>query len=505
VIALSGGPLSRIERVALVAALAMSVSLMLPMRSVVPDGAYAWLHVARHLAHGAGLTFNVGEHLYTTANPLWVTLLADGMAAGLDGLTLARALGAISTLLTSPLFLQLLRRTVRTPALRALGTVAWGSHAAMARWAMSGLETPLAVALVLGGFVALTEGADWGERPIRTGALWALAALTRPGAVLLLVLWGTALLIDAQNRPGLRRLVFGLAPVAAIYGSWLVFARLSFGTFWPAVLSTATTTNPTLGQWWSRLTMDYRSSVGIEGGIVLAGVAALVFGRLPAQRLDRSALRLLPLAWIVLLPALFAARGLDVSQRQLLLVVPILHWLAWWAIDRTWSGEKSEPHAWTRAAIVGAVVATIVVAQNLVAYRLELRSESRRTERAAGRALVEWGRWLRANARRTDVVATRAPGALAYFGEVRILDLRGLFSARPRDVMAPAPAASDPFAALESGAVRAAYLVDRTELARPALAEGTPRATLERLDERSGYSFYRVHWSDAPRPPSALP
>ncbi|HUK63803.1 MAG TPA: hypothetical protein VLV15_10720, partial [Dongiaceae bacterium] len=232
-IALFGGPLSRVERAALALGLVLSAVLMWQVRSAIPDAAYVSLHIARHLAQGVGLVFNPGERIYGTTNPLWVTLLADGMALGLDGLTLARVLGVVSTLLTVPLFLQLMRRTVRTPALRALGTVAWASQASMARWGMSGVETPLAVALVLGGFVALTEGPDWGNRPVRTGALWALAAMTRPGAVLLLALWGTALLIDTQNRPGLRRLVFGLIAPVAIYGSWLLFARIYFGSFWP--------------------------------------------------------------------------------------------------------------------------------------------------------------------------------------------------------------------------------------------------------------------------------
>ena len=503
-IAVFGGPLSRVERAALAIGLVLSAVLMWPMRDGVPDGAYVWLHIARHLANGAGLVFNPGERNYVTTNPLWVTLLADGMSLRLDGLTVARALGALATLLTVPLFLQLLRRTVRTPALRALGTLAWASQPWMARVALNGLETPLAVALVLGGFVALTEGADWGERPVRTGALWGLAALTRPGAVLLLVLWGTALLIDAKSRPGLRRLVFGLLPPLLINGAWLMFARLYFGTFWPAVLASAPRVNLTLAAWWSRLSVDFGKIASTEGAIVAAGLLAIALGRMPARRRDRPALRLLPVAFVVLLPALFAARGLAVAARQLLLVIPIVHWIMWWAVDRSWSGERNESHAWVRATIIGAVLAAVVMSMNLAAYRHELASPAFRRERASNRTLIRWGVWLGANAR-GSLVATETPGAVAYFGQVRILDLGGLFtpSLEPLRRTLPGHELVERLAFEPAG--RADFLIDSGMPSQALLAISPRREAFELIDERDGFAFYRLHWDAGGRDTTATP
>ncbi len=493
-IALFGGPLSRPERVALALGLVLSAVLMWYARAAVPDKAYVSLHIARHLAQGDGIVFNPGERVYGTTNPLWVTLLADGMSFGIDGLKLARLLGAASALLTVPLFLQLMRRTVRTPALRALGTVAWASQAWMARWAMSGIETPLAVALVLGGFVALTEGPDWGDRPVRTGALWALAAMTRPGAVLLLALWGTALLIDAQNRPGLRRLVFGLIAPVTIYGSWLLFARLYFGSFWPAVLSTPPVPNASIVEWWQRLVAEVGRIASTEGWIAGAGLLALVFSR-PVGKPNRSACRFLPAAWVILLPALFAARGFDIASRHLLLVVPVVHWLAWWAVDRWWSGEKQEVRAWMRATWLGALLAAAVVGQNLVTYRDEVRADATRRERQVNETLVRWGRWLGTHAPPGSLLATDSPGALAYFGRVRIVDLNGVFTPAlagiqhrmsHRDLVARLAFAS---------AGRARFLVDTGTPAGEMLAASPYAAAFETLDGTGQCAFYQLHWS----------
>ena len=194
-------PLTRVERLGLVAGLLLMAALMWPLRGMLSDDTFFQLQYARHLAAGQGLVFNLGERVYGCATPLWVGLIADGMALGGDGLTVARVLAAIASLASVGIFLQLMRRTLELPALRALATVAWSANAWMLRWSTAGLETPLAVALVLAGFAAITEGKTWGARPIRTGALWGLACLVRPEAVFLLVLWLMLLIVDARTAP----------------------------------------------------------------------------------------------------------------------------------------------------------------------------------------------------------------------------------------------------------------------------------------------------------------
>jgi hypothetical protein len=498
VIALFGGPLSRVERAALIVGLLVSAALMWPLRNEISDRTYIWLHIARHLADGAGMVFNPGERVYSMTNPLWLTLLADGIWLGLDGLTVARVLGAVSTLLTVPLFLQLMRRTVRTPAFRAFATVAWAAHAGMAKWSMSGYETPLAVALVLGGFVALSEGADWGERPVRTGALWALAAITRPGVVLLLALWGTALLIDAKSRPGLRRLVFGLAAPVAIYGSWLLFVRLYFGTFWPTLLSSQVSVNPSLGEWWHRLTMDFGSVAGTEAVIVLIGVVAVVFARLPIHR-ERWSLRALPVAWVLLLPALFAARGLEVELRQLMIVVPVGQWLAWWAVDRRWGDDDSPSPAGVRGVVLGLLIAAAIIAQNLWVYRHDVVPEAKRHQEMMERTLIRWGHWFGSHERPGTLVASTMPGALAYFGKVRILDLNGQFTPALGESLKHTPRAEIVAGLKFADIGKARYLVDHEMPVDSLLARSPYREALEPLDEAQSLALYRIHWSKVKR------
>src|SRR5262249_44391345 len=162
------------------------------------------------------LVFNVGERVYGCTSPLWVALLATGVAAGVPGLGLARVLGLAATLASVLLFFQLVRRTLATPEFRGLATLAWAGHAWMLRWAVSGMETPLAGALVLAGFVSLSSPRG-ARRAALTGALWGLAALTRPEAAFLLALWGVLLLAEGGFRPTLCW-ISGVTPPLVIYG-----------------------------------------------------------------------------------------------------------------------------------------------------------------------------------------------------------------------------------------------------------------------------------------------
>lgn len=494
-------PMERIERLGLAIGLIMATLLMWPLRSHVTDDTYVQLQYARHLAQGSGLVFNSGEHVYSSTSPLWTALLADAIALGWNGLIVARVIGFVATLVTIPLFLQLMRRTVRLPALRAFATVAWSCNAWMLRWSTSGMEIPLAVALTLAGFVAFTEGRQWGSRPVRTGALWALAALTRPGAVFLLALWGILMLVDTNNRVQLRRLVYGLFPPVVIYGAWLLFARFSFGSFWPR--SVATRGPEPVG--FSALVDHVRLIAETDGIFVLLLAVSLVFGGRAVWSLGApAAQRLLPLLWVVTLPLLLVARGVPANSRYVVVMLPILAWLAWQAADRWWLGDEpdSRPRR-TQARVLGFAVMAIVVMLNLGIYRQIVYPRVIRSSSILRASLVEWGDWFGRHSAPNASIASKEVGALAYHSQRRVHDLTGFISPELEPHMRTGgdPVASFAFAK----AARPAFLVDRSTRAfdlihrSPFGAALTPLgrapAYISRARNDSVYTFYKIDWS----------
>ncbi len=500
-------PVTRIERAGLLVGLTLAAALMWPLRHYLTDDTFIHLQYARHLAHGEGLVFNLGERVYGCTSPLWVALLADGMLLGLDGLTTARVLGFLATLASVGLFLQLLRRTVRTPGLRAAATVAWAGHAWMLRWSLSGMETPLAVALTLAGFVAFTEGLQWGARPVRTGTLWALAALTRPEAVFLLALWGVFLIVDTENRSGLRRLVFGAAPPLGIYGSWLLFARFYFGTFWPQTLSAKSAGAGGLATQLENLWREIKIVGATDGVMAALLIAALLWGGRRLVPRTRAAQPLVPWAWLIGIPALYLARGVPVLSRYLLPLLPILAWLAWRTAEASWLGEARDPARVRRATVVGFALAALSLAQNLAVYRAAVLPQVRTFTAGLESSLVRWGEWLGDHSPPSAVIAAPDIGAIGYFSQRRVLDLAGLVSPRLLPLLERAPE-EDVLSRLEfSRFARPDVVIDRAPRALDLLSRSPFAACLTPLGHASVpnlgiarpgeavYTFYRVNWA----------
>jgi hypothetical protein len=499
--------MTRVERIGLIVGLLLATVLMWPIRGYLTDDTFIHLQYARHLADGSGLVFNVGERVYGCTSPLWVTLLADGMLLGLDGLSVARAIGFVSTLLSVGLFLQLLRRTVNDPAIRAIGTVVWAGHAWMIRWSLSGMETPLAVALTLAGFVAFTEGRQWGARPVRTGALWALAALTRPEAGLLLLLWGAALLIDTETRDSLRRLVAGALPPAIIYGSWLLFARFYFGTFWPQTLVAKSVGSQSMATHLDNAWRQVRVFGATDGVLLLALFVGMV-GAARWRAVRPSAQRFIPWAWALGLPILYVTRGVPVLSRYVVPLMPVTAWLAWRAVERWWMGDQPTPARRRRGLVLASALGALVLAQNLIVYRTAVLPQVRTFTPALEGSLARWGRWFHDHTPADAVIATPDIGAIGWFSERRVVDLAGLvtpemvpFLARSSQEEATAAFA---FAAFS----RPDYLIDRASQPFDLLHRSPYESALAPLGHatvpnlgiaRPGpavYTFYRVDWAE---------
>jgi hypothetical protein len=492
-------PMTGVERAGLVIGLLLAAALMWPLRGQLADDTFVHLQYARHLAHGQGPVFNAGEHVFVCTSPLWAALVGDAMSLGWDGLVASRLLGFIATLASIPLFLQIMRRIVDLAPIRALATVAWASHAWMLQWSVSGLETPLAVALMLAGFVAFTEGKQWGSRPIRTGTLWTLAALTRPQLSYLLVLWGIVLLVDTYNRAGLRRLVLGMLPPVAIFGSWMLFARLYFGTFWPRTL--ALHGGDQTGFDFALLWQHVGSLMTTDGILIVLIVAALVLGGRAVWMHRLHGVDLLPYAWVISLPILLAARGIPPVSRYLVAVAPVVAWLAWRLAERWWLGGERESHARrTQATVLAFVVATLFVIQNLQVYRNVVLPEARRSAAVFRDGLVQWGEWFGRHTTAETVLASTEVGALGFISERHVIDLTGLISPELESV-GQTPGAIENFAFAD--VARPEFLVHRAPhayalLDRPYAAALTPLGRAPAYvpvgDPDSVYSVYHIDW-----------
>jgi hypothetical protein len=216
--------------------------------------------------------------------------------------------------------------------------------------------------------------------------------------------------------------------VVTIYCCWLLFARLYYGTFWPQALSLHPGED-TVEQTLLGIGRQVRWAWAGDGALIVAFLAAAVLG---GQRLwtpQREARRLLPWAWVVLLPALLAARGVVVESRHLLLVLPIAQVLVWRAVEVWWTGGKSVPEPSIRLAALGGALAVLVAIPNLEIVRRQVLPDVRASSEPVRRQLLPWGARLgRLDDR--EPIATPLVGAIGWASQRSVLDLTGQLSPR---------------------------------------------------------------------------
>ncbi len=175
---------------------------LLSLRSWTSDDAFISFRYARNLVEGHGLVFNVGERVEAYTNFLWTLWASAGLALGFPAERWTAFWGATAWIATIALLLfwSLRRRSGGPARWLPLAAIAAALQTDAARFATSGLETPLFTLLLLGGFLLTTNRASSVPRIACAGVLFGLAALTRPDGLLPAALAGGWILAFRQDR-----------------------------------------------------------------------------------------------------------------------------------------------------------------------------------------------------------------------------------------------------------------------------------------------------------------
>lgn len=210
--------------VVLAGAVACAVVLVVHACSFLPfmaDDAFISFRYGERLLEGKGLTWTDGERVEGYSNLLWVVGVAGVSAATpLDMIKAARVLGIAGMLgVLAALFLFDPRPHARDATARGLSALTFALTPAVAVWAVGGLETGLAAALLAAALV----GAARKDARV-AGIALGLLCLTRPDAPLLVA--GVAAGIVLAG--GLRREAWGLAARTCVVPVMCVLAQLGF-------------------------------------------------------------------------------------------------------------------------------------------------------------------------------------------------------------------------------------------------------------------------------------
>ncbi|MEN0062509.1 MAG: hypothetical protein AAGA48_10190 [Myxococcota bacterium] len=375
------------------------------------DDAFISLRYSRRLLEGKGLTWTDGEWVEGYSNFLWVVLCAALRPLGLRWVTTTHVLGGLGMALVvvgasiDPL------RPWRPNLVRVAfgGMITWLTGA-LVIWASAGLEQTLLAGFVTAGSVAIVRGLHTSEPAPRwvAAGLFALAVLTRADAagLWLATMAGLGLLyiIDAERRPAIRALwpVLVLPALAAI--GQQIFRLVYYDDWIP------NTARAKVSFTWARAQrgLEYVGEGLLRHGVFVIGAMAAL-ARAPWSRV------LVPAVTCVLWSGYIAFVGGDFMAGWRFLV-PIFGLLAWLTAEAA-------------TTIPQVSAARLVVPIWLVhAYGANTgRLIDKAFDREGWTAGPPVGRTLRRAFGHADpLFAMDAAGALAFYSELRSLDLLGL-------------------------------------------------------------------------------
>ncbi len=217
------------------------------------DDAYICLRYGRNLVSGLGLVFNPGEHYEGFTTPLWTLISAGVIALGLPPVPTLKILGALAFVGLVWVTWRAASRSTDQPLSRVRAPALVAATAAIAYWALSGLETVAFSLAVAAGLFHVVDAARSGRRGTLAGGVWfGLAVLLRPEALawfflVVAALWAWPWLsarlpgqetdpdrpLEHVPRSATASLLGTVAPVLILAGAWQIFRLAYYGEWLP--------------------------------------------------------------------------------------------------------------------------------------------------------------------------------------------------------------------------------------------------------------------------------
>lgn len=409
------------------------------------DGLITITH-ARSVVDGIGLThhdFEPVTHGFTTAASVLIPLAGE-----IAGLVLPSVVDGFLALRLASLVALVASIVCANAIARRLGVGDWPRAFVLlflavdynhVFYGMSGMETQVGVAVLLGAVLAVMDG-----RTTAAGVLLGLACLCRPDFGLFVVP-ALAYLVLRDRAAGLR--AGGLA--AAVVAPWLIFTTLYYGSPVPNSISAKAlrydTDYPSLlapGDWWPFISEQVSARQGwwktftpfLENGFVLDAPIPtwLSFG-------------------IFLVVALAAVAGVVLSVRV----------AGWWPVPAfvlayvvyRFAALPETYYEWYYPPVTALIVLLAGVGFTAVGSRAiapvcvllvaawcwalpGLTVLDRRVQQEIeANVRVPMGNWLRVNVPPGDSVTSESAGYVGYFGRVKLLDYPGLTSGEALEIM----------------------------------------------------------------------
>lgn len=382
-----------------------------------PDDTYVYLQYGRNIARGEGFSFNAGTPSYGITSPVWALLIAGGTKLKLDPYIVAKTLDIVFASLAVIAVLAFAFVMIRDRIYALVAAWIFSFDAWYLRWSGSGLESSLAVLLVV-----LTLWYAYRKEYITASFIAGVLTLVRPEGVLLFL----AVLVDAYynargRRAVIRAILGSLFLYTTVVGCWIIYTLVEFGTIVPNALVSVMGDGVTLSAIGRGIFADLKiigATQFVLAGFLIVGIAVTLWRREILVMREEG----FPLLWLFSMPLFAVLMEVHAASRLLLLVMPVLVIYGLWGLKRLEAVSFVTP---LRGLAILLVVATISLIQNQLVYQMLVLPQMENFETGATECLKPMAYWLRSNTPEGSTVLTPDAGIIGYVSERTVYDAAG--------------------------------------------------------------------------------
>jgi len=397
-----------------------------------PDDTYIYLQYAKNIVRGEGVSFNAGQSTYGMTSPLWMFIIALGGFFGADLFIAAKVVDLMLACSAVIMFYFLAIEIIRDGIVALAATAVFALNAWFLRWAGSGMETSLAVLMVI-----TTVWFCLRNEYYPAAVMAALLTLVRPECFLLLFLLLTDLYLNTVSE---KRAIRGGVVVVTVYGviltPWWIFSMATFRTIFPNTLLAKAGLEFGIGKFLSSLFETLKIIFVSDGitilmlvvsGIIIYRNRSKWIGETEHQNEYRLYLlrqTLLGPGWIIVLVLFYSITDVNVVSRYFLLVIPFLIVQAFFYLDRLIVHLRAYRVRYTTVVIC----CLAIIIQNQYVYHRYVGPGIDEFEKGMDECLVPIGKWFRDNTPPETRIFASDVGALGYYSDREICDAAGLVS-----------------------------------------------------------------------------
>jgi len=419
------------------------------LTNLLPDDAFYYFQIARHIVEGAGSTFD-GLHPTNGYHPLWMAVLLPifsvfSIGGVHDVAPLYAALGVSIVLnaVTALAVLAIISRLSQSPAVRAFAMLMWSLNPFIIFESLNGLETSLALCLFTIFIFLALRAAERDTGYFLAAIVAGLMILARLDMAVYLAAFLLWLLVRFGWKGGLQRAIPAGLLATAVVSPWFLWNYANFGM----LLTSASNGNQLVNH--ALIVQDHGTSFFQA---VKAVFYSLVIYAMDV--LERTGAAWLVFASIGALIAALAASVVKMSRR--FLNMPLLLALfggflvlflvnagirftgrSWyfvsfnlfvalgaaWMLGRLYNDER-------KRVIAGLLLAPLVLVSFFLGWYGTLRDQF-----VNGREMYAMAEWMNKHLPEDELVGVFNAGVQGYFSHVTVVNLDGLVNNSAHDAM----------------------------------------------------------------------